>query len=55
MYEARYESKASDFFSEKCSCNNNEFYMDDSYIFCNYDTIFPQSLSYFQYTFANVE
>jgi hypothetical protein len=29
--------------------------MDDSYIFCKYEAVFPQSLRRFQHTFANVE
>jgi hypothetical protein len=29
--------------------------MEDSYIFCNYEAIFPQSLRHFQHTSANIE
>jgi hypothetical protein len=29
--------------------------MDDSYVFCSYKTIFPQSLRHFQHNFVNVE
>jgi hypothetical protein len=55
LYEGQYESNASNFFFRKCFCSNIKIYMDDSYIFCNYDAIFPQSLCHFQLTFANVE
>jgi hypothetical protein len=41
-------------FLTKCNCNNNEIYMDDSYIFCNHETIFPQSLHHFQHTLATL-
>jgi hypothetical protein len=51
--EGRHESNASNFFLIKSNFNNNEIYMDDSYIFCNYDTVFPQSLRRFQQTLAN--
>jgi hypothetical protein len=43
------------FFLRKCNCNNNKIYMDDSYIFLNYEAIFPQSHNHFQHTFANAE
>jgi hypothetical protein len=42
-------------FFRKCNCNNDDIYMDDSCIFCNYETIFPHSLHHFQHTFANAE
>jgi hypothetical protein len=41
-------------FLRQCNCDNNEINTDDSYIFCNYDAIFPQSLRHFQHTFVNV-
>jgi hypothetical protein len=31
----------------KHNCNINKFYMDDSYIFCNYEAIFTQSIRHF--------
>jgi hypothetical protein len=31
------------FLLRKFNCNNNEIYVDDSYIFCNYEAIFPVS------------
>jgi hypothetical protein len=43
------------FFVRKCNCSNSEICMDDSYIFCNYEAIFPQSLYHFHNTFANIE
>jgi hypothetical protein len=43
------------FYIRKCNFTNNEIYMKDSYIFCNYEGIFPQSLHSFQHTFANTE
>jgi hypothetical protein len=43
-------------FSSKIrSYNNNEIYVDDSYIVCNYGANFPQSLGHFQHTSANVQ
>jgi hypothetical protein len=35
--------------------SNNEVYMHDSYIFCNYEDPYQQRLCYVQYTFAIVE
>jgi hypothetical protein len=29
--------------------------MDDSYVYCCYEAVFPQSLRHFQHTFANTE
>jgi hypothetical protein len=52
-YEGQYKSKVQVFFLRKCSYNNIEIYMDHSYIFCNYEAIFPQSCHHFQNTFAN--
>jgi hypothetical protein len=43
------------FFIKIRNCNNSEFYMDGSYIFCNYEAVFPQSLRHFQHTVANTE
>jgi hypothetical protein len=43
------------FFFRKHNFSNNEIYMDDSYIICNYDAIFSHSLCHFQYTFASVK
>lgn len=31
-------------------CVKNEMYMDDLYILCNYETIFPHSFRHFQHT-----
>jgi hypothetical protein len=28
-------------FLRKCNCDNSEIYMDDSYLFCNYEASFP--------------
>jgi hypothetical protein len=42
-------------FPTKCNCNNNEIYTDNSYIFCDYKTIFPQRLHHFQRMSANAE
>jgi hypothetical protein len=42
-------------FLRKCDCDNNEIFMGDSYIFCNYKANFPLSLHHFQYTLPNVE
>jgi hypothetical protein len=39
----------------RTSGNDSEIYMDDSYISCNYEAIFSQSLCHFQHTFANIE
>lgn len=33
-------------FLTKCNCNNNNIYMDDSHIFYDYETLFPQSPSF---------
>jgi hypothetical protein len=55
IYERQCESNASNFFLRKRNCNNNEIYMDNSYIFCNYEAIFPQNLCHFQHSFANTE
>jgi hypothetical protein len=43
------------FFLRKYYCNNNEIYVDESYNFCSYVAIFPQSLLNLQHTFASVE
>jgi hypothetical protein len=48
----RYESNSSTFFLRKCNCNNDNICMDDSYIFCNYDAVFPHT---FPHTFTNVQ
>jgi hypothetical protein len=39
-------------FLGKWYCKNNEIYMGNLHIFCNYEAIFPQSLCNFQQTFA---
>jgi hypothetical protein len=54
-YEGWYESNASNFCLIKCNGNNIEIPVDDSYIFCNYEATFLQSLHYFQHTFASVK
>lgn len=43
------------FFPENVNCSNKEIYTDDSCIFCNYETICPQSLRHLQHTSANVK
>jgi hypothetical protein len=53
QYEGWYKSNALNFIPRKCNCSNNEIYVDDSQIFGNYETIFPQSWS-FSSTFANI-
>jgi hypothetical protein len=45
LYEELYENNASNFL-RKCNFNNSEIYMDDSYIFCNYEAIFQLSPSF---------
>jgi hypothetical protein len=42
-------------FFQKCNCNYKDIYMDNSYIFCNYGAIFPQSLCHFQHISANTK
>jgi hypothetical protein len=54
-YEGQYESNAFSFFLRKCKCSNSEIYLDDSFIFCNYEAIFPQRLYHFQQTFGNID
>jgi hypothetical protein len=39
----------------KYNCNYSDLYKNDSYIFCKYETIFPQSLCYLQHNFENVQ
>jgi hypothetical protein len=54
LNEGRYESNDSNPFSfRKCNRKSSEIYMDDSYIFCIYEAIFPRRLYHFQHTFAN--
>jgi hypothetical protein len=43
------------FFLRNCNCSSTEIYVDNSYIFCNYEAVFPQSLHHIQHIFANVE
>jgi hypothetical protein len=50
IYEGWYESNTSNFFSENIIAINNEIHVDDSYIFYDYEAIFPQSLNHFQHT-----
>jgi hypothetical protein len=55
-YKEWYKSNAFNFFSENLIAVMVEFtWMDDSYIFCNYESVFPQSLHHFQHTCTNVE
>jgi hypothetical protein len=55
LYEGWYEDKASNLFLRKHNCSNNELYVVYSYISCNYEAIFPQSLHHFEPDFASVE
>jgi hypothetical protein len=55
LCEGQYKSNASNFFLRKCNCSNSEIYMDGSYIFCNYEAVFPQFLHHFQHTFASIQ
>jgi hypothetical protein len=43
-YEEWYKRNAFNFFLRKCNCSSSEIYMDDSYIFCNYEAIFQHTL-----------
>jgi hypothetical protein len=54
MYDGWYKSCASNFFLRKCNFNNNEIYLDDSYIFCNYEALLSQIFHNFQHTFASI-
>jgi hypothetical protein len=35
------------FFLKKCNCNNNEIYMNDSFMFCSYEVNFPKVFTIF--------
>jgi hypothetical protein len=39
----------------KCNCNNNEIYVDGTYILCKFETILPIILRHSQHTFANAD
>jgi hypothetical protein len=54
MYEGPNESNISNYFPRKCNRNTNKILVANSYIFCNYDDILPQSLRHFQQTSATL-